>query len=160
MAVVIENEKDLYMLLISELRYSIQRDNHLAPSTCYELIKTYLPKMSEPWRSHTARQLIDESIHERIWKLPISESEYTIYSYGTDNKYQLENDCVWEDLLWFLLDYITEMPYEAERYMQYLYGHMDYYVKGKHGIVWGSEEIRQKILYNKEKTLRKKETQQ
>jgi hypothetical protein len=160
MAVLIDNEKDLYMLLISELRYSIQRDNHLAPSTCCDLIKTYLPQMSEPWRSHTARQLIDESIHERIWRLPISEPDYKIYSYGTDNKNQLENDCIWEELTWFLLDYIIDMPYEAERYMQYIYGHMDYFAKGKRGIVWRSEEILQKISYNKEKSFLEKEKKQ
>ena len=94
MAVLIENEKDLYQMLISELRYAIKRDNHLAPDTCCELIKTYLPKMSEPWRSHTAKQLADESIQERLWPLPYSETDYKIYTYGTDNKRQLQNDYV------------------------------------------------------------------
>ena len=32
-----------------------------------------------------------------------------------------------------------------------------YYANGKHGIVWGSEEIRQKISYNKEKSVLEKE---
>ena len=155
MAVLIENEKDLYLLLISELRYSIRRDNHLAPDTCCELIKTYLPKLSEPWRSHTAKQLANESIQERIWSLPISESDYKIYQYGSANKRQLQNDMLWEGLLRFLLDYLTEIPEEAERYMEYLYGHFDYYIPEVKGIDWKSEEIWQKILYNKEKIMQK-----
>ena len=151
MAIVIENEKDLYQLLISELRYAIKRDNHLAPSACCELIKIYLPQMSEPWRSLTAKQLANESIQERLWPLPYSEKDYKIYPYGTDNKRQLANDDIWENLLRFLLDYITERPYEADRYMTHLYGHMDYYIKGIKGINWDSEEIANKLVSNRER---------
>ena len=152
MAIIIEDEKDLYLMLISELRYAINRDNHLAPDTCIELICKYLPKMSEPLRSITAKQLANESIQERLFMLPyFKEKEYKIYSYGTDNKRQLANDELWEKLLRFLLEYLTEVPYEADRYMEHIYGHMDYYVESVKGINWDSDEIRNKIQSNAER---------
>ena len=151
MSVIIENEKDLYIMLINEFRYAIRRDNHLAPGTCIELIYKYLPKMQEPLRSQTARQLADESIGERILVLPLSEENYKIYHYGTENKIQLDNDELWESLLRFLLNYLTDLPYKANQYMMYLYGHMEYYIESAKGIDWYSEEIIDKILSNKKR---------
>ena len=46
------DEKDLYQLLIAEMRYAIKRDNHLAPSSSIQHIKEYLPEMSKQWRRH------------------------------------------------------------------------------------------------------------
>ena len=155
MSIIIE-EHDLYVMLISELRYAIRRDNHLAPGTCVDLIYKYLPLMPEPLRSYTAKQLAEESIQERIFMLPIGNDDYKIYSYGTDNKKQLENDSTWEELLVFLLNYLTELPYDIERYMRYLYGHMDYYIKPHKGIDWCSEEIKNKLAANKERALKEK----
>ena len=59
-------DRDLYQLLISEFRYSVKRDNHLAPGTCANLIMQYLPEMSREWRAHTAHQLTDEIIADMI----------------------------------------------------------------------------------------------
>ena len=151
MAILIEDEKDLYYLLLSEFRYAVKRDNHLAPGTCVTLIQTYLPMMSEPWRSITAKQLANESIQERLFSLPYHECNYKIYAYGTANKRQLQNDEVWESLLRFLLNYLIEIPSEADRYMTHLFGHMDYYISDLKGIDWYSQEIVEQIKLNKER---------
>lgn len=125
------DEKDLYQLLIAEFRYSVGRDNHLAPSGCAQHIKDYLPEMKNEWQTHTAEQLTNEIIQGRIW---------------TNNK-PLEQDSEWEKLLVFLTNYLIRLPYEAERYMHYLYkkpgydANIDYY----------SDEIAEKIKNNCEK---------
>jgi hypothetical protein len=110
--------------------------------------------MSANWRAHAARQLAGESIQERVYALPVGKTDYKIYSYSTvcidHEPQQLRNDEEWEKLLRFLLDYITEKPYEADNYMKYLYGHMDYYIETVKGINWQSEEIHRKLLYNRE----------
>ena len=51
------DEKDLYQLLIAEFRYSVKRDNHLAPSGCVWHVQDCLPRMPKQWRVHTAEQL-------------------------------------------------------------------------------------------------------
>ena len=111
-------DRDLYQLLISEFRYSVKRDNHLAPGTCANLVMQYLPEMSKEWRAHTAHQLTDEIIAERIW--------------GKD-KEALDQDAEWEKLLMFLTNYLVSFPLNVERYMTYLYqkpaytANIDYY---------------------------------
>lgn len=113
------DEKDLYQLLIAEMRYAIKRDNHLAPSSSIQHIKEYLPEMSKQWRAHTAKQLTEEIIQERIW------------SHGT--KPRLEYDSDWEKLQVFLLKYLEQLPYNADKYMQYIFekptwdAHIDYF---------------------------------
>ena len=112
------DERTLYQLLISELRYSIGRDNHLAPSTCVNIVMQYLPEMSKEWRTHTAHQLTDEIIRERLWG---------------NHEGALKQDEEWEKLLLFLTDYLDTLPVNADRYMTYLYNkpeynaHIDYY---------------------------------
>ena len=101
------DEKDLYQLLIAEFRYAVKRDNHLAPSSCIQHIKDYLPEMKQEWRAQTAKQLTEEIIQERIW------------SHGT--KPRLEYDSEWEKLQVFLLRYLEQLPYNADKYMQYLF---------------------------------------
>ena len=101
------DEKDLYQLLIAEMRYAIKRDNHLAPSSCVQHVKDYLPEMKQEWRAQTAKQLTEEIIQERIW------------SHGT--KPRLEYDSEWEKLQVFLLKYLEQLPYNADKYMQYLF---------------------------------------
>lgn len=101
------DEKDLYQLLIAEFRYAVKRDNHLAPSSCVQHIKNYLPEMKQEWRAQTAKQLTEEIIQERIW------------SHGT--KPRLEYDSEWEKLQVFLLKYLEQLPYNADKYMQYLF---------------------------------------
>lgn len=56
------DDHTLYILLLSSERYSIVRDNGLAPSTTCSIIKEYLPKMGDMFRPHTAQQLIEEII--------------------------------------------------------------------------------------------------
>ena len=113
-------DRDLYQLLISEFRYSVQRDNHLAPGTCVNLVMRYLPEMSKEWRAHTAHQLTDEIIAERIWG---------------KGKETLEQDAEWEKLLMFLTNYLVSFPLNVERYMTYLYqkpaytANIDYYAE-------------------------------
>lgn len=110
------DEKDLYQLLIAEFRYAVKRDNHLAPSGCVQHIMDYLPDMSPQWQTHTAEQLTNEIIQERIF---------------TNGR--LEQDAEWEKLLVFLTDYLGKLPYAVEKYMQYFYNtpgleaNIDYY---------------------------------
>lgn len=127
------DEKDLYQLLISEFRYAVQRDNHLAPGACAQHIMEYLPKMNKQWRAHTAKQLTEEIIQERIW------------SHGT--KPRLDYDSEWEKLQALLINYLEQLPYNADKYMQYLFNkptweaYIDYY----------SVDIRDKLSENKSK---------
>lgn len=125
------DEKDLYQLLITEFRYAVKRDNHLAPSSCIQHVKDYLPEMKQEWQTQTAKQLTEEIIQERIW------------SHGT--KPRLEYDSEWEKLQVFLLEYLEQLPYNADNYMQYLFekptwdAHIDYF----------SVDIRDQLLKNK-----------
>lgn len=101
------DEKDLYQFLIAEFRYATKRDNHLALNSCVQHVKDYLPEMKQEWRAQTAKQLTEEIIQERIW------------SHGT--KPRLEYDSEWEKLQVFLLRYLEQLPYNADKYMQYLF---------------------------------------
>lgn len=124
-------ERDLYQLLIAEFRYAVKRDNHLAPSTCIQHVKDYLPKMSKEWRAHTADQLTNEIIQERVW------------SHAA--KPRLSYDSEWEALLDFLVDYLERLPANVDKYMNYLFNkptweaNIDYY----------STETHNKIIDNK-----------
>lgn len=126
------DEKDLYQLLIAEFRYSVKRDNHLAPSSCVWHIEDYLPNMSKQWRAHTAEQLTAEIIDERIL--------------AVCTKHPLEQDSEWEALLLFLTDYIEKLPYNTDRYMEYLYKKTD-----SANINYFSEEIAAKLKANQRK---------
>ena len=112
------DEKDLYQLLIAEMRYAIKRDNHLAPSGCAQHIMDYLPEMSKSWRSHTAEQLTSEIVQEMVLG---------------GNKGPLEQEAEWEKLLVFLTDYIEKIPFGVDRYMDMLFrkpmhvANIDYY---------------------------------
>ena len=128
------DEKDLYQLLISEFRYAVQRDNHLAPQGCVQHIMDYLPEMSPQWKTHTAEQLTSEVIQERLF-------------IGGRPKGKLEYDAEWEKLLIFLTDYITKLPYGVDKYMQYIYNKPDWNAN----IDYYSSEMTMKITLNKEK---------
>ena len=126
-------DKDLFQMIIAEFRYAVKRDNHLAPDTCAQHIKTYIPEMSEQWRTHTAKQLSEEIIDERLWNSRFFDPEFKFESNiqmlldDPDNaKKQLDNDYVWEDLLVFLTNYLDSLPYNTDRYMEYIRGHMTY----------------------------------
>ena len=119
------DEKDLYQLLIAEMRYAIKRDNHLAPSGCIQHIMDYLPEMRNDWRAHTAEQLTNEVILERSFS-------------------RLEQDFEWEKLLLFLLNYLEKRPINADRYMQYLYLKPNY----EANIDWNSKELNNKFVEN------------
>ena len=124
------DDKDLYQLLISEFRYAVKRDNHLAPGTCAQHVMEYLPKLSKEWRSHTAYQLTDEIILERVW--------------GGKNGRPLEYDNEWEKLLVFLIGYLESLPATITRYMEQLYNKPDYAAH----INYYSAEILEKINAN------------
>jgi hypothetical protein len=62
---------DLYRLLIGEMRYAYDRNNHLMPSSAYGEVKKYLDRMIEVEPStalHTASQLCDECISDQLTK--------------------------------------------------------------------------------------------
>jgi hypothetical protein len=126
------DEKDLYQLLIAEMRYSIKRDNHLAPGGCVQHVMDYLPEMRKDWRAHTAEQLTSEIIQEMIFG-------------GT--KGPLEQEAEWEKLLVFLTDYIEKIPFGVDRYMDVLFrkplhvADIDYY----------SVEMHNKLIENRNK---------
>ena len=145
------DEKDLYQLLLAEFRYAVKRDNHLAPDTCAQHIKDYLPYMHKQWRAHTAKQLSEEIIDERLWASRYFKPEFTfrkdpIYDVfnGKETKNQLAEDYIWEDVLVFLTNYLDSLPHNTERYMKYIKGRMDY----SDGIDYYSTEIHNKIVEN------------
>jgi len=144
-------EDDLYRLLIAEFRYAVKRDNHLAPDTCAQHVKDYLPEMNKQWRAYTAKQLSEEIIDERLWHSRWTDPEFKFeknvsFSSGMtcEAKRQLEEDYVWEELLVFLTNYLESLPYNTERYMDHIRGHMTY----SEGIDYYSTEIHNKIVEN------------
>ena len=143
------DEKDLHQLLIAEFRYAVKRDNHLAPGTCVQHIKDYLPEMTKQWRAHTAKQLSEEIIDERLLASKWTDLEFKfekcIHSFSSDaSKSQLDEDYVWEELLIFLISYLEHLPHNVERYMKYIRGRMTY----SEGIDYYSTEIHNKITEN------------
>ena len=143
------DEKDLYQLLIAEFRYAVIRDNHLAPDTCAQHIKDYLPEMHTQWRAHTAKQLSEEIIDERLWASKWMDPEFKfekcVHSFLSETpKKQLDEDYVWEDLLVFLTNYLEGLPHNVDRYMENIKGRMSY----SEGIDYYSTEIHNKITEN------------
>jgi hypothetical protein len=145
------DEKDLYQILIAEFRYAVKRDNHLAPDTCAQHIKNYLPEMEKQWRAHTAKQLSEEIIDERLWHSRWMDPEFKFeknVSFSSnlrcDTKLQLEEDYVWEELLIFLTNYLERLPHNVDRYMEHIKGRMTY----SEGIDYYSTEIHNKIAEN------------
>lgn len=145
------DDKDLYQILIAEFRYAVKRDNHLAPNTCAQHIKSYLPEIAKQWRAHTAKQLSEEIIDERLWASRYFKPNFT-FKVGTAHsilggeevKDQLDEDYVWEDLLVFLTNYLEQLPHNVDRYMEYIRGRMTY----SEGIDYYSAEIHNKIAEN------------
>ena len=144
------DEKDLYQLLIAEFRYAVRRDNHLAPDTCVQHIKDYIPEMSKQWRAATAKQLSEEIIEERLLNSGCFLDESFTFENNlpfNSDKRQLHEDSIWEELLVFLTDYLEALPYNADRYMQRIYGHMSY----SEGLNYTSTEMAEKLTANIEK---------
>ena len=146
---VLLEDKDLFQILIAEFRYAVKRDNHLAPDTCAQHIKDYLPEMTKQWRAHTAKQLSEEIIDERLfaggWIDPEFKFEKCVHSFLSEvTKKQLYEDYVWEDLLVFLTNYLEGLPHNVERYMEHIRGRMTY----SDGIDYYSAEIHNKIAEN------------
>ena len=73
----------------------------------------YLPEMTTQWQVHTAEQLTNEIIQERLF-------------IGGRVKGRLAQDAEWEKLLVFLTDYLVKLPYAVEKYMQYIYNKPDW----------------------------------
>jgi hypothetical protein len=141
------DDKDLFQLLITEFRYAVTRDNHLAPGTCAQHINNYLPEMSNPWRAHTAKQLSEEIIDARLLASGCFIDEDFKFEnnlpFNSDKK-QLREDSEWEGLLVFLTNYLEHLPYNADRYMEHIKGRMTY----SEGIDYYSTEIHNKITEN------------
>lgn len=67
------NQHDMLILISSEVRYALNRDNHLAPSTSADLVKKYLPYFDKEWKDSLVRILIsdiesDLRMHDREYK--------------------------------------------------------------------------------------------
>ena len=61
--------KNVYQLLISEMRYGYSRNNHLMPSCGYDNIKTLVPQMYEvdkDYAVYTMKQLCEECISDQL----------------------------------------------------------------------------------------------
>ena len=127
-------DRDLYQLMIAEFRYSVKRDNHLAPSGCVQHIMDYLPEMPSQWKTHTAEQLTSEVIQERLF-------------FAGHPKGHLEQDAEWEKLLVFLTNYLTKLPFGVDKYMQYIYNKPDWDAN----IDYYSPEMAMKIKLNQTK---------
>ena len=140
-------DKDLFQLLVAEFRYAVKRDNHLAPDTCVQHIKEYLPEMSKQWKTHTAKQLSEEIIDERLWHSRYFKPGFKFDNsvLGEEYKEQLNEDYVWEGLLVFLTNYLDSLPYNVDRYMEYIYGHLTY----ADGIDYYSTGVQDKLIANK-----------
>lgn len=146
------DEKDLYQILMAEFRYAVRRDNHLAPYTCAQHIKDYLPEMHKQWRAHTAKQLSEEIIDERLWASRWTDPEFKfekdVHSFLSETpKRQLDEDYVWEDMLVFLTNYLEHLPHNVDRYMEHIKRRMTY----SEGIDYYSTELHNKISENIDK---------
>jgi hypothetical protein len=53
-------QKDLYIFLISEMRYAMERDNHLAPFTFISMYKKYINQFSNEYQKIIKTQLKGE----------------------------------------------------------------------------------------------------
>ena len=61
--------KNVYQLLISEMRYGYRRNNHLMPSCGYDRVKTLVPQMYEvdkEYAVYTMKQLCEECISDQL----------------------------------------------------------------------------------------------
>ena len=61
--------KDVYQLLISEMRYGYKRNNHLMPSCGYDKVKTFVPQMykvDKEYAVYTMKQLCEECISDQL----------------------------------------------------------------------------------------------
>ena len=61
--------KNIYQLLISEMRYGYRRNNHLMPSCGYDKVKTLVPQMYEvdkEYAVYTMKQLCEECISDQL----------------------------------------------------------------------------------------------
>ena len=61
--------KNVYQLLVSEMRYGYRRNNHLMPSCGYDKVKTLVPQMYEidkEYAIYTMKQLCEECISDQL----------------------------------------------------------------------------------------------
>ena len=61
--------KNIYQLLISDMRYGYRRNNHLMPSCGYDKVKTLVPQMYEvdkEYAVYTMKQLCEECISDQL----------------------------------------------------------------------------------------------
>ena len=61
--------KNIYQLLLSDMRYGYRRNNHLMPSCGYDKVKTLVPQMYEvdkEYAVYTMKQLCEECISDQL----------------------------------------------------------------------------------------------
>lgn len=109
--------KDVYQLLIGELRYGYKRNNHLMPDAGYEKVKRIIPEMykvDKEYAIYTLKQLCEECISDQIM-MNFHDGEDDEYGNRADAihfvKYSLkwihkhEADKQYEDNAWFPYNY-------------------------------------------------------
>ena len=76
------SEKDFHILIISELRYAMERDNHLAPFTFTHMFKKYIGKVSKENQEIIIKQVVSEIMfnlglkdydYKEFWKSFLNE---------------------------------------------------------------------------------------
>lgn len=71
---IVVERHDMLIFISSEVRYSLGRDNHLAPKTSVDLVKKYLPRFKEErWKTSLIDILIsdieaDLRMHDRKYR--------------------------------------------------------------------------------------------
>jgi hypothetical protein len=70
------DEKTLYQLLITNVRYSIGRDNHLAPGNSNRIIKECFPMLSDEFKVQLKEKLISEIKFELGFKKREFEADW------------------------------------------------------------------------------------
>lgn len=94
-------QNDLRIFLIQSLRYSIGRDNHLAPSGFSNDIKKYIPLFDKETQKYLINKLIDEIEIEFRWN-------------GGDFENELKYKYVWEELIAWFKERLAEIEKEDQ----------------------------------------------
>ena len=109
--------KNVYQLLISEMRYGYRRNNHLMPSCGYDKVKTLVPQMYEvdkEYAIYTMKQLCEGCISDQL-----SANFYD----GEDDEYGNRAEAI-EFIKWSLQwihQHETDQRYDDNAWLPYCY---------------------------------------
>lgn len=109
--------KDVYQLLVSELRYGYRRNNHLMPGCGYDKVKTFVPQMYEvdkEYAVYTLKQLCEECISDQLT---------TNFGDGEDDEYGNRAEAI-EFVKWSLQwihQHETDQRYDDSAWLPYCY---------------------------------------